>query len=105
MTRGAYERAKGILVHLLSSTARGAREEGNVLSDIIDDIMGSNQKYSVTAQSMNDYFMPFMLKASGHYRLLVNDSNNKKRGVERLAKKVSLSLDQTNLKHGVSLRS
>jgi len=65
MMSSAYERAKGILVHLLSSTARGAREEGSVLSDIIDDIIDSNQKYSVTAQSMNDYFMPFMLKANG----------------------------------------
>ena len=65
MMRGAYERAKKIIASLLSLDARGAREEGSILSDIIDDIVSPSQKYSVTAKSMNDYFMPFMLKANG----------------------------------------
>ncbi len=65
MMHGAYERAKEIITKLLSSSTRGAREESMVLSDVIDDIVNSRKKYSVTAESMSDYFMPFMLKANG----------------------------------------
>ncbi len=64
MMKSTYNRAKRILVKLLSSNSRGAREESKIASDIIDDLVNPARRYDISAKSLSDYFMPFMLKAN-----------------------------------------
>ena len=64
MIHAACERAKKIINYLLNSPSNGAKEEGKTLSDIIDDIVSVRPTNNITAESLNTYFMPFMLKAN-----------------------------------------
>jgi hypothetical protein len=60
--RGAYERACGILEELKSSTEGGGQLETAMLRTILDDLMQSKPAFSIRAEVLNAYFLPFARK-------------------------------------------
>jgi hypothetical protein len=65
LLKEGHNRASGILDHIISCDNSSARTEGKVLSQIIDDIASDHPEFSVSEEDLQDYFMPFMRKATG----------------------------------------
>ena len=59
---GAYERACGIVDELKVSTNVGGQFESAILQTILDDLMKTNSTFSISAKSLQSYFLPFALK-------------------------------------------
>lgn len=63
--RGAYERACDIVKELQASTNSGGQAESAILQTILDDLMRSNPVFSISAATLNGYFLPFAHKVLG----------------------------------------
>lgn len=63
--QGAYERACDIVKELRISTDSGGQAESAILQTILDDRMRSNPVFSISAESLNGYFLPFAHKILG----------------------------------------
>jgi len=65
LLREGYARARGILDRIVSCDNSSARAEGGLLGQVVDDIVSDHPKLSVSKEDLEDYFMPFMIKATG----------------------------------------
>ncbi|KKR45988.1 MAG: hypothetical protein A3G47_00535 [Candidatus Zambryskibacteria bacterium RIFCSPLOWO2_12_FULL_39_45] len=58
----AMERAKAILLELKNLPDTKNNAEINILADVIDDIGQDSNKYEVSTEDMQSYFLPFAMR-------------------------------------------
>ena len=60
-SKSAFERSEAVLEKIMSEGSETAQQEMAILKEVIADLKDGGEKFSVTSEDLENYFMPFAL--------------------------------------------